>query len=213
MPVKPDPQLQFWRGSFGDDYIDRNPLNEATQKARIAMWQRILSALRDQPVDSILEVGANIGLNLAALRAVSPATLYALEPNEKARSRLIENAAVSPERALGGSADSIALDDRAVDLVFTSGVLIHIAPENLPAACKEMHRVTRRYVACVEYFSSQPEEVLYRGHAGRLFKRDFGSFWLDQFPDLRIVDYGFFWRRATGLDDLTWWLFEKAPAA
>jgi pseudaminic acid biosynthesis-associated methylase len=213
MPVKPDPQLQFWRGSFGDDYIDRNPLNEATQKARIAMWQRILSALRDQPVDSILEVGANIGLNLAALRAVSPATLYALEPNEKARSRLIENAAVSPERALGGSADSIALDDRAVDLVFTSGVLIHIAPEKLPAACKEMHRVTRRYVACVEYFSSQPEEVLYRGHAGRLFKRDFGSFWLDQFPDLRIVDYGFFWRRATGLDDLTWWLFEKAPAA
>ena len=213
MSSKTDPQLEFWRGSFGDEYIKRNPLNEATVRSRIAMWARILEALRGRPLDSVLEVGANVGVNLAALRHLTPATLYALEPNDKARARLVENGLVPAARALGGSAAAIALDDRAVDLVFTSGVLIHIAPENLAAACRDMHRVARRYVACIEYFSSDPEEVLYRGHAGRLYKRDFGGFWLDQFADLRVVDYGFFWRRSTGLDNLTWWLFEKTAAA
>jgi spore coat polysaccharide biosynthesis protein SpsF len=32
---------------------------------------------------------------------------------------------------------------------------------------------------------------------------------MDRFPDLQLVDYGFFWKRATGLDDATWWLFRK----
>jgi len=44
---------------------------------------------------------------------------------------------------------------------------------------------------------------------GKLFKRDFGGFWWDVFPELTFVDGGFFWKRATGLDDLTWWLFAK----
>ena len=46
-------------------------------------------------------------------------------------------------------------------------------------------------------------------NAGKLFKRDFGSFWWDLYPDLKLVDYGFFWKRVAGLDDFTWWLFEK----
>ena len=48
-----------------------------------------------------------------------------------------------------------------------------------------------------------------RRRTGLLFKRDFGALWMDRFHGLRIVDYGFFWKRATGLDNLTWWLFEK----
>ena len=94
MTADSNPQLQFWRGSFGDDYIDRNPLSDSMQNARIAMWRRILSALENKPLESILEVGANIGINLAALHELTSATLYALEPNEKARTRLIENAVV-----------------------------------------------------------------------------------------------------------------------
>ena len=42
-----------------------------------------------------------------------------------------------------------------------------------------------------------------------LFKRDFGGHWMDLYPDLRLVGNGFFWRRSTGLDNITWWLFEK----
>ena len=42
-----------------------------------------------------------------------------------------------------------------------------------------------------------------RGHNDRLFKRDFGGFWLDMFPKLRVTAYGFAWKRVTGLDTLT----------
>ena len=72
-----------------------------------------------------------------------------------------------------------------------------------------MYRVSNRYIVCIEYFSDKPEEIEYRGQSGMLWKRDFGSFWMEQHPDLKLLDYGFFWRRATGLDNLTWWLWEK----
>ena len=51
--------------------------------------------------------------------------------------------------------------------------------------------------------------IPYRGQEGLLFKRDFGGLWLDSFPSLRTVAYGFAWKRVTGVDNLTWWLFEK----
>jgi hypothetical protein len=96
-------------------------------------------------------------------------------------------------------------------MVFTSGVLIHIHPDHLLPSCSEMFRVAGRYIVCVEYFSDHAEGIQYRGNANVLFKRDFGGFWLDHFDQLALVDYGFFWRRVTGLDNLTWWLFEKKP--
>ncbi len=42
-----------------------------------------------------------------------------------------------------------------------------------------------------------------------LLKRDLAVFWMSQHPGLSLVDYGFFWKRASGLDNLTWWLFRK----
>jgi spore coat polysaccharide biosynthesis protein SpsF len=154
-------------------------------------------------------VGANIGANLKALRALTGAELYAVEPNAKARARIVAGKAVPKKNVLDGIASDIALDDGAVDLAFTSGVLIHIHPDDLLASCREIHRVASHYIACAEYFSPRAEEVLYRGNKAAMFRRDFGGFWLDNFPDLRLVDYGFTWYRAGGPDDMNWWVFEK----
>ncbi|MCW5771392.1 MAG: methyltransferase domain-containing protein, partial [Rhodospirillaceae bacterium] len=200
--------LAFWRGTFGDAYVDRNAADSEALGNRRAMWRRIFSPLA-QPPRSILEVGANIGLNLRALAALVSSELYALEPNAKARAILAASGAVPPQRILDGTAAAIPLADGAVDMAFTSGVLIHIAPQDLADSCRELHRVAGRYIVCAEYFNPTPVEIEYRGHSGYLFKRDFGAFWLDSFDDLELVDYGFFWKRATGLDDLTWWLFRK----
>lgn len=202
-------QLAFWQGQFGDNYTERNAPTDESIRARISAWSGILKGLAGAPPDSILEVGANLGLNLAALRAVTDATLYAVEPNGTARDRLASAEILPSDRILDASAASIGLADAAIDLVFTSGVLIHIAPENLLAAYREMHRVARRYLVTIEYFSDKEEIVPYRGHEGQLFKRDFGAIWLDTFDDVELIDYGFFWKRATGLDNLTWWLFRK----
>jgi spore coat polysaccharide biosynthesis protein SpsF len=94
-------------------------------------------------------------------------------------------------------------------MAFTTGVLIHVDPSLLAATMAEIHRVAAKYVFCAEYFSPKPEAVPYRGETDLLFKNDFGSLYLDTFPDLRLVDYGFFWRRKTVIDDCVWWLFRK----
>lgn len=203
-------QLRFWRGKFGDDYVHRNEVTAERVRQRLKMWARILRSLAHASPASILEVGANIGLNLRALRALTGADLYALEPNRSARQRLIDDGVVPGGRAIDGTAAEIPMADAAVDMVFTSGVLIHVPPAELLPACKEMHRVARRYLLSIEYFSKSPEERPYHGQSGLLFKRDFGAYWLENFSDLEVVDYGFFWKPATGLDDLNWWLFHKA---
>jgi pseudaminic acid biosynthesis-associated methylase len=204
-----NPKVALWQGAFGDEYTHRNDVLEQRIADRMAMWRPILRAIGDDPPKSILEVGANVGLNLRALGRLVPAELYALEPNALARQRLVDDKVVPPARAMAGSGEAIPLADRSVDLVFTCGVLIHVPPEALAATCRDIHRVAARFVLAIEYFSDEPVEKLYRGETGALFKRDFGGFWLDQHPGLELLDYGFFWKRATNLDNLTWWLFRK----
>ena len=194
-----NPQEQWWTSLEGDKYTQRN---SRAGEERMKMWREILGALPHQPV-SILEVGANIGLNLDALRALLPeAGLIGLEPNETARQQI-------HFEALDGTAQDIPLPPASVDMVFSCGVLIHVPPNELGAACDEIHRVASKYIVCIEYFADQPEEVRYRGQDGLLWKRDFGRFYLERFPNLRVLDYGFFWRPATGLDNLTYFVFEK----
>jgi pseudaminic acid biosynthesis-associated methylase len=74
-----------------------------------------------------------------------------------------------------------------------------------------LYKASRRYIILAEYFNPTPVEVNYRGHAGRLFKRDFAGEMLDRFPDLQVVDYGFTWKRDPVFpqDDLTWFVLEK----
>ncbi len=201
--------IELWRGHFGDEYIARNTGSETGIQDRARLWAGILDAFGTNQPRRILEVGSNIGDNLRAIRRISSATLLALEPNAEARRLLTEAALLPPDCILEGTATSIPLPDRSVDLAFTCGVLIHIPPDQLAAACREILRVSDRAVVCIEYFSRVPEQITYRGMENMLFKRDFGRFWLDNFPDLRWRDYGFAWEHATGLDDSTWWILER----
>lgn len=209
MSSEPTPQEQLWRGDFGDAYIGRNVVTPEKLAALSRHWARVLRAVEADPPSTVLEVGANIGLNLRALRAVSTAELFAVEPNAQARAVLVADGVLPAENVMDGLTTRIPLADGAVDLAFTSGVLIHVHPDQLLASCREISRVSRRYVACVEYFSDVEQEVPYRGERGALFKRDFGGFYLDHVPELELVDYGFAWKRVTGLDNLTWQLFRK----
>jgi pseudaminic acid biosynthesis-associated methylase len=209
MSTSTTPQSEFWRGEFGNSYTDRNVASPDQLQARRALWADILSHTLPAPPQSILEVGANLGINLRSLRALTSARFIAVEPNDKARQQLVHDGIVSSADVRGGVATRIDLPNAAADLAFTSGVLIHIHPDQLESSIREIHRCSARWIVAIEYFSDKPEMIPYRGHDDRLFKRDFGGFWLDIFPDLRITAYGFAWKRVTGLDNLTWWLFEK----
>lgn len=86
-----------------------------------------------------------------------------------------------------GSGFDIPFKDNFFDLVFTSGVLIHIAPENLLAFTKEIVRCSKRYIWGLEYYDEELKEVSYRGNYGYLWKMDYAQFYLDNFPNLRLV--------------------------
>ena len=75
-------QESFWAGEFGDNYIARN--NEDWLIAsNMALFSSILRSTRG--VGSVIEFGANIGMNLYPLKTLLPnAELNAIEINQKA---------------------------------------------------------------------------------------------------------------------------------
>jgi spore coat polysaccharide biosynthesis protein SpsF len=198
-------QEAFWAGSFGDEYVRRNQ-GEALVASGTALLGRALS--RATEISTAIEFGSNIGLKLAALKRLLPdVELAAVEINAAAA----RHAATLGVDVHHGSILEFS-PARTYDLVLISGVLIHIAPEELPAVYDRLHQACGRYLYVAEYYNPTPVEVEYRGHAGRLFKRDFAGEIMDRFPDLRLRDYGFVYHRDPifPADDVTWFLLERA---
>jgi spore coat polysaccharide biosynthesis protein SpsF len=197
-------QEEFWAGEFGSQYIDRNR-SDSLLASNLALFAEILSHTR--AADSVLELGANIGMNLRAVQQLQPdAELTAVEINADACEELtkIDGVTAHHESILEFEAE------RQYDLVFTKGVLIHLDPEMLQQVYQKMVDIADRYICVIEYYNPAPVEILYRGHRGRLFKRDFAGELLDGW-NLDLLDYGFVYHRAHKFpqDDLTWFLLEK----
>lgn len=210
MATDPPKALHAWSGEFGDRYTERNAASADAVRGRTRIWGEVFRHMVGDMPKSALEVGPNVGLNLRGIRALSSMELWGLEPNPTARAQLVGDGVLPADRILEGFGHSIPLADESVDLAFTTGVLIHVDPSLLEQTMREIHRVSAKYIFCAEYFSPKAETVAYRGETNLLFKNDYGSLYLDSFPDLRLVDYGFFWRRTTVADDSNWWLFRKA---
>lgn len=205
-----DCQLRVWTGKFGDEYITRNEFADWKLPYGTKAFKQMLNGLE---IKSILEVGSSIGLNLHFIKETlnKDVKVYAVEPNKKAYERLISNRTVlNLAKAWNCDVYNIPLDDSSIDFVFTAGVLVHISPERLGRATDEIVRIARKYVLCIEYFSHTPISVKYRGRKGLLFKRDFGKYYLDRFPDIKCIRYGFLWQNEFKIfDNLNWWLFER----
>lgn len=199
-------QEAFWKGDFGNEYTGRNR-GAGWVASNAAFFSKVLA--RTHNVQGVLELGSNIGLNLMAFRNLRPtAKLSAVEINEKAASELRSNV---PGVDLHVSSILDFQPQATWDLVFTKGVLIHINPEKLQMVYELMYRASSRYLLVSEYYNPKPAEVTYRGHTGKLFKRDFAGEILDKFSDLSLMDYGFVYHRDVNFpqDDMTWFLLEK----
>lgn len=197
-------QEQFWAGQFGNEYVDRNAA-EQLLVSNTALFAEILR--RTESISSVIEFGANIGMNLHALRRLLPETqFHAVEINAKAADQLRRAEFVNVIE------DSILTFEPPApcELAFIKGVLIHIDPARLNDVYDRLYAASSKYVCVVEYYNPTPVELNYRGHEGKLFKRDFAGEILDRFSDLKLVDYGFVYRRDRfPQDDLTWFLMEK----
>jgi len=199
-------QEQFWGGRFGDEYTSRNR-GQRWVASNTALFARVLRNTIN--VSSVLELGANIGMNLLALKRLLPqAELSAVELNSMAARELRENI---PSAEVYEQSILDFESDRTWDLVLTKLVLIHIDPGNLPSVYKLLHRASSRYIVVAEYYEPNPTAIEYRGHMGKLFKRDFVGDMLDLYDDLRLLDYGFIYHRDNNFpqDDMTWFLLGK----
>lgn len=199
-------QEAFWAGIFGAEYIDRND-SLAMVAANVSLFSHALRCAGR--IESCLEFGANIGMNLRALKLLFPEMAqYGIEINPEAAEGL--SRFIGEQNVFRGSIFNYPVA-RTVDLTFTKGVLIHINPEMLPLTYEKLYRASRRWIFVCEYYNPSPTSIRYRGHDDRLFKRDFAGELLDSFPDLQLVDYGFAYRRdpAFPQDDVTWFLLEK----
>ena len=200
-------QEKFWAGDFGNEYVVRNSDPNSIAQ-RTAVFSKILSRTKD--VNSFLEFGSNIGLNLIALRNLIPScSVSAIEINSKAI-EVLKN--IPGTKIFEGSFlnfSSNELDKH--DLTFTSGVLIHVNPGKLREVYSKLYECSNKYILVIEYYNPKPVEVNYRGNSERLFKRDFAGEILDLYPDLELVDYGFQYHRDNNfpMDDLTWFLLKK----
>ncbi len=200
-------QEAFWAGEFGKDYSRRN-VGTKLLAGNCALFAQVLRRTHD--VRSVIEFGANIGMNLKAIRILaSAAEQAAIEINPDAAKVLRESGDLEVF-------ESSILDftpKRTWDLVLVKGVLIHIDPEELTAVYKKLFESSARYIVVAEYYNPTPVTVPYRGHVDRLFKRDFAGELLDAFPSLKLLDYGFSYHRDPNFaqDDITWFLLEKRP--
>jgi len=198
-------QDNFWMGEFGNKYIPRNQ-NQQLISSSLAMYSKILAKTRG--VNSILEFGANIGVNLIAIQQLfSNIELSALEINAIAVKELKK---LSLKKIYHASLFDYKVDYQR-DFVFTRGVLIHLNPDRLQDTYQVLYESSKRYICLTEYYNPVPVMIPYHGQNDRLFKRDFAGELMDKYKDLKLVDYGFVYHRDSNFpqDDVTWFLLEK----
>lgn len=200
-------QEQFWQGDGGDQYHDRNPLSVERAEVFFRSIQHTSDAMETALiyVGSILEPGAGIGTNLAALKRIYPAaSRTGIEINAKAHRCLIGNA----DEAILGSVPETELDQK-FDLVLTKGWLIHIPPERIERAYQYLYEHTNRYILICEYFSPRLEPVPYHGETGLLWKGPYAYDLMDKYA-MKLIGYGFWSSRDDyPQDDINWFLLEK----
>ena len=166
-------QGAVWKGEFGREYTDRNTLEPGALDAlygsnygatRTQINQTFLAGMSLDT--SLLEVGCNTGNQLLLLQQMGYANLSGVELQPYALN--IANRRVSSVSLKLGSALSLPYEDGYCDLVFTSGVLIHIAPDDLPRVMDEIHRCARTFIWGLEYYAPDLTEINYRSRNGLL---------------------------------------------
>ena len=199
-------QETFWAGSFGNEYIQRNQ-GDALLASNLNFFSTALRTAGG--VKSCIEFGANIGMNLKAMKLLYPAVeLHGIEINTGASNEL---ARVIPASNVVNSSILDFAPLQTWDLVLIKGVLIHINPASLLSVYDKLVASCARYLLVAEYYNPTPIAIPYRGHNDRLFKRDFAGEILERHSQMRLLDYGFAYRRDPCFpqDDITWFLMER----
>lgn len=185
-------QTKAWSGEFGKKCTDRislsiDELNKRYRKTygitRTELNNFFIEKLNRSI--KILETGSNSGNQLLLLQKLGFKNLYGIEINSYAVE--LSKTRTKNINIIQGTAFDIPFKNRYFDLVFTSGLLIHISPSDINMAIREIYRCTKKYVWGFEYHADEYTEIIYRGHKNLLWKANFPKLYHDLFPDLKLV--------------------------
>jgi pseudaminic acid biosynthesis-associated methylase len=199
-------QETFWAESFGNEYIDRNQ-GEKLLASNLNFFSKALA--NAGKLNSCIEFGANIGMNIKALKLLYPSMSFkGIEINKNA-AKLLGNL-IGEENVINNSIFDFEVSEKS-DISLIKGVLIHINPEMLDLVYKQLYEASNSFILIAEYYNPTPVVIPYRGHQDKLFKRDFAGEFLSKYPDTILVDYGFSYRNDNAFpqDDITWFLIKK----
>jgi len=187
----PTTEEKFWSLNFGAEYLERNKFsNKELDQVYINKFGFTRSQLNKEFLGklkpkNILEVGCNIGNQLSLLQSQGFKNLYGIEIFPEAVQKAKSH--TKDINIIWGSGFDIPFKDGYFDLVFTSGVLIHINPKDLKKIMSEIHRTSKKYIWGYEYYNPKHVAIDYRGNKARLWKADFCQMYLDIFPGLKVV--------------------------
>ena len=196
-------QSNYWFNNF--QYIKRN--NNFDNKLGKKVWYGLL---KNKKIDSILECGSNVGRNLKQINLAYPKKkLSFIELNKKAFE--ICNLNRNIKDSFNSSIQDCKIPKNTYDLVFTSGVLIHLNDKTLKKVIPKIITWSKNYIIILEYFSTTKIEKTYRGKKNLLFLREYGDEFLKT-KRVKLLDCGFLYSKIykkAGFDDLTYWIFKK----
>lgn len=212
-------QTEYWKGEAGTEYTERHKMTDYAITNSRKFFEGILSAGMRKGIKSVMELGCNQGVNLAAIQAVLG--FNPLDGVELPMLRGIEinPAAVTEARARGWNVMKSSVLEYApghnetYDLVVTKGLLIHIKPFDLAPVYSNIYNLAKKYIILAEYYAPKIEMIEYRGEKDRLWRAPHAEHMLDRYLDLRLLKYGFVSKLDKyPQDDITWWLLEKQNA-
>ena len=188
------PQEKIWSGKFGKKYTDRNLMSikelDKLYKtkygiSRTALNKEFLEGIIEK-TNNILEIGCNVGNQLLLLQKMSYEKLWGIELQDYAVE--ITKKRTKRMNIIKASAFNLPYKSKYFDLVFTSGVLIHISPDDIEQVLDEIHRCTKSYIWGFEYFIPDGyKTVNYRGEEDLLWKTNFPKLFIERFSDLKLL--------------------------
>ena len=154
-------QQVFWKGSGGDKYITRNKYFhnfEYMDGYREDILKDFLSKI---PKDStVLELGCNKGQTMGHLKDLGFTEVTGVDINKSALKIAREE---FPEFEFIESSIEELSTYKIYDLVITSGVLIHIHPDNLQTVIEKIKELSKKYIFGFEYYSKEFHDINYGG--------------------------------------------------
>ncbi|WFE88511.1 hypothetical protein K1718_20435 [Roseibium porphyridii] len=205
-------QEHHWTGRKGDQYTQRNDIDETNIANQVPQWKR--SFRKAEGITSLIEFGTNCGPNLRSIVQAFPALqVSGVEINKKAADLAKERL---PEANIFNENIVTFNSDLRWDLVLIKGVLIHITKEEkYHAALANLDKYAKKFVLIVDHVSQDPTKVQYYGRDDLWLVRNFPIDFIDRFPSWKIIDIGHWSRNDIGdglrddCRDVRWFLLGK----